>query len=528
MNITPEEAWAVDADNPEYVAIPWVNNTTGLLQNAVNFNGMTGQYEWVNPTWLYLSYMPYLLYLLRRICEVMGYVGEFSALEASPYKFLLVCNALPGAWGAKNFALSLPHWTLTEFFEQLEVFLAGEFVINHKARTVSFRFLSDIAYNTPEVFVERVVNKYTVEVAKEASTEYLGRKNLVYANNDNIHWIYRDCQWYIDEHKGEAVVFDTMQEMKAFAQTVSSSGYSRTPMHGGFQDQYWRGYKDSSEGNKLFYVREVDTYFIMWCYRTNLLHSTEWDGQTLNWYVYFYRPEPVNQFGKFIVDREAEDLELGIVPAWIEDTDETYGPCVFLDCGEMGSAVSWIADTDEEGNSTGNITGNTGRIGGGRRAAGAGSTWQGQGSDELDEVDYNNGAFAQSRTAKAIANGETEKENAYFDCLYVGFFDSAMRQYGYLPHPIIDKLTTDRAFEFEQSEYSMRLTDLNARLSVLARNIDPKKKYNFSFLSDGIPDPRAVFYIEGSRYVCEKITATFHEGTGKSQLLKGVFYKIAE
>ena len=41
-----------------------------------------------------------------------------------------------------------------------------------------------------------------------------------------------------------------------------------------------------------------------------------------------------------------------------------------------------------------------------------------------------------------------------------------------------------------------------------------------------IPAPQAMFYIEGSRYICEKITATFHESTGKSQLLRGVFYRI--
>jgi hypothetical protein len=45
-------------------------------------------------------------------------------------------------------------------------------------------------------------------------------------------------------------------------------------------------------------------------------------------------------------------------------------------------------------------------------------------------------------------------------------------------------------------------------------------------LSDEIPDARALFYIEGRKYVCEKITATFHEGSGRSQLLKGVFYRV--
>jgi len=67
---------------------------------------------------------------------------------------------------------------------------------------------------------------------------------------------------------------------------------------------------------------------------------------------------------------------------------------------------------------------------------------------------------------------------------------------------------------------------LNQTLEKISADFRNKKKYTFSFLSDSIPDPRAVFFIEGSKYICEKITATFHEDTGKSQLLKGVFYKV--
>ena len=36
---------------------------------------------------------------------------------------------------------------------------------------------------------------------------------------------------------------------------------------------------------------------------------------------------------------------------------------------------------------------------------------------------------------------------------------------------------------------------------------------------------RAIFHIDGFRYICEKITATFTE-YGMSRKMKGVFYRV--
>lgn len=57
--------------------------------------------------------------------------------------------------------------------------------------------------------------------------------------------------------------------------------------------------------------------------------------------------------------------------------------------------------------------------------------------------------------------------------------------------------------------------------------IDGKQKYTFKFPSNEIPNPRCLFYIHGQKYICEKITATFKDGIGMSNLLKGVFFRIA-
>lgn len=520
----------VDSDNPTYVALPWVNNTSGNLQNGMVSDTMNYVYTGWMDTRTEITFQPYLLYILNKVCEATGYTGNFSAIKSTVYKYLLICNTLPATWGAWNFAIALPHWTLTEFFEQLEIFLAGQFTINHKAKTISFQFNRTIAANTPNVMIDKVVNKYSVEVSKENKSDYLGNSNLVYADNDNRLWAYRSCQWYIDEHKDEAIVYDNFWQLREYAQTLAVSGYERHETgRGGYSEAYYRGYRANSDGNKLFYARDIDTYFIMWNYKTVFLKTTEirGTGEKYNWYQYYYRLEPINQFGRYEVDPDAEDVELRIVPAWIDETDEEHGSCLFLECGEMGSAVSWTDDTDADGNTTGGVSATGGRTYGGTRSGSFGGA-RDTSSAEYDDTDYNNGAFAQGKTAKAIAKGERDKSDAYFDCIYMGYWDIENRHAPYLPRPSLDGYEVKKGFNFVYSPYSMRLRGIGAGVSGLVPGINAKLKYTFSFLSDTIPDPRAIFYIEGGKYVCGKLTCTFHESTGMSSLIKGEFYEVLE
>lgn len=526
-NMTAYNAWSVGYPSRKWVPLPWVNNTSGNLQNAVE-KDQYGNFQWASGLST-LTFQPYLLHILNKICQVMGYKGYFEPIEKSFFKYLVICNTLPAQWSAWNFAIALPHWSLTQFFEELEKLMKGEFSINHKTKTISFEFSHKMAYKTKDVYIQKVVNKYTVDVSRENKSDYIGATNLAYAENDNRMWAYQSCQWYIDEHKEGAYEYNTLQQLLSYARTQKECGVeTHSSGRGGTTTAYTRGYPRNSEAHGLFYAKDVDTYFIFWCYKSELVHTFHLYSQDMdyNYYKYTNRLIPVNQFGKKTVDKNAEDVEMNIVPAWLDYTDEGIGTCIFLECGEMGSAVSWTEETDEDGNVTNSGLTDRSHMGGN------GSNRTGYGSSTVDETDYNNGALAQTNTGKAIANGEQEKSDAYFDKLYVGFwYDRNAQTRGGMPHPMVDKIEINDDFSVNYGSYSLRINqnqekDNDGVPLKYTYDIDNKKKYSFSFLSDEIPDPRALFYIEGSKYVCEKITATFHEGSGKSQLLKGVFYKV--
>ena len=520
-------AWQAYPTN-NYVALPWVNNTTGNIQNEVAYNGSA--YTWKYPNAIKITYQPYLLYILKQICEVLEYTGDFSSIENSPYKYLLICNTLPYTWNAKNFALALPHWSLTEFFEQLELFLFGEFTINHKAKQISFRFSADIVTNTPSVYIDKVVNEYSTEVSREESSDYLGVKNLLYAENDNRYWAYRSCQWYIDVHKNEAVVYEHLSDLLTYAESLKISGYYQwVNSLNIIKELYCRGYRSGSDGHKLFYATDVDTYFIMFCYRSELIKTITVGGQETHWYKYYNRLEPINQFGKRVVDKEAEDIEINIVPAWIDDTDDEHGPCLFLEPGELGSDAAWEDETDENGNTSGGFTGGSGSTGGGHfggRAPARAPSANGTSSYFMDDEEYDDGALAQGKTGKAIEKGETEHTDAFFDYIYIGFWAGDIVWEGKQPFPIVDKIMTNNEFQSASSDFSLRLNYPTQQIDRTAMfHIDGKKKYTFSFLSDDIPDPRALFYINGGKYLCEKLTSQFTEN-GRSKLIKGTFYRL--
>lgn len=518
-NITPAQAWG-HYPNRNEVALPWVNNTSGNIQNNVKMENNAWQWD----TTQQLTFQPYLIYIMKKICEAVNYGYDFSEIEASEMKYLLICNTLPAPWGLWNYACALPHWTLTEFWEEIEKLLFGEVVINHRAKSIVFHFHKTVMANKEAVNINNVVNAFTQNISYDRDCDYVKLKNVKYADNDNRYWAYRSCEWYIRQHAAEAMVFATLAELKTFAQTLKKSGvYEGGSRTGGL---YTRGYERGSDGHKLFYAQDVDMYFIMFCYNSTLVKTTYIRDEEYHWYEYDNRLEIINEFGMLFYNKDADEIEIKIVPGWIDDTDEEHGQCLFLECGEMGSNV--MMEEEEEENQVVTSTGEFGNPNSLTTPDGrTHSSYNSERSSQIiDETDYNDGAYAQGMAGKTIEKGEQESSDEYFDRIYVGYWDGYNMNPGKFPFPYTH--TIKMRNDFTQANYNNTLS-LYRKTQYYDRSvvpmIDGKKKYTFSWLSTFIPDPRSVFFIWGKKYMCEKITAQFTE-KGMSQLLKGVFYRI--
>lgn len=483
---TPSNVWNPTYNGYKAVALPWVNDYSGNIQNLADYIvddavQKRGHYQW-NAECYGRSWQPYLLYITRRICEAVGYAGNFSKWEEKEeYKYLLICNTLPYAWETGSFARALPHWSVAEYFEKLEIFLGGEFRIDHRARTIDFAFTADTLASLTPVSLSDIVDEHSVEVTVEdEKCEYQEAKNLVYKECDHDMWKYYSCDWFVKAWQHSVVRYSSMSEL------LAANRNFRT----------WNGSNQrGSNMNKLLYAEDVDAYFIIRSLSKTLVRKN--DGWMPNVYSYKMELRPINLFGGRIVNDsdDADEIEIEFVPARVDETEEKYGRCLFL-------SFSGYDENDSTGTS------------GFRDPA--------ERKKEIDATLY------QPMPLQSLAAGERTKKAEYYDRIYVGWWDGAMTSDGKLPHPYVEDVEIAEDWSnYRNVHFSLRLNNRWLSRRRVIHTINPKKKATFKFLSDTIPNPRAVFFIKGKKYLCEKITATFTEN-GMSQLLKGIFYPIVD
>ena len=311
-----------------FVVMPWVNNTSGNVQNDMVPTTRVGEgtinFRDQEPT---VVGFPFLIEVIKQVLDEvnyqMGYTFDLSAIENSQFADCIVCNALPIPWELPNMNFALPHWSVTEFLEQLELFLCGQFDIDEVKRHIRFEFNRDIMSAQNTVVIEKVIDTHTVEVTEKEDTDntYIEQSNMAYQDCDHQMWKFYSCPWALKQMP--VVNWNTMTAMiSGLRPYLTNTG------------DYTHAYYKS-----LHYCRESETYFVLNCY------DVRGSQNNITRYI---RIQPVNMFGPYLYDKreDADITEIGIVPVCIDDTGDYHGDLVFLECGTYGD------DTDEDVNQT--------------------------------------------------------------------------------------------------------------------------------------------------------------------------------
>lgn len=492
-DVEPWEVWDPNLATSQgrYVALPWWNDRNDTSEEAYdgNWNNRVKQNTLNGGTWIWdyedgkkrqLSWQPYLLYVTQQICKAVGYTADLSEWEQhEELKYLLICNTLPGSWEEYSIAKAMPHWTVEEYFNRLELFIGSEFDIDHRAKSITFRTTKTLLDSISDVQINKVIDEYKTAVDSEENpqSKYRGAKNIQYKECSHSMWKFYSCDWIM---KPERVVkVNTLQAL------IESLKQYRNA------DQ---AHRDSGM-EKIYYAADVDTHFLVRAFSRVETGKTNFGARVFS---YNRILQPLNDFGARIIDpsEDAQTVNIEFVPVCIDCTTEEGRSAMFLSPGDTSGQSDTYSTPMADGRSIQ------------ERMIEIAESWQ------------------YSELEKRLQDGEKSKSNAYYDRIFVGWWDGAMDSQMDYPHPHVHSVVINPDWSgYYFPHMSMRINKKGSVFSQSLKSIDARHYTTFKFLAHRIPNVRATFYIRGKKYLCEKITATFTEN-GMSQLMEGVFWEI--
>ena len=187
--------------NIEGVALPWINQATGALQNNIIIQPLSSPQwdETVRETGL--SFMPYLISVARHAAIKAGYNYDFSEWEASPLRNLIICNVLPvGLRLQRHYQPkdALPDWSILEFFRNIEPVLGGQFDIDHQMQRITFHDTATTLERIDPVELTEVDDDFEIDSTfgrEESEDKYIRSRKYRFASPEVQDWSFYDCPW---------------------------------------------------------------------------------------------------------------------------------------------------------------------------------------------------------------------------------------------------------------------------------------------------------------------------------------------
>lgn len=492
-------------DGQEYLALPWINEHSGIIQNRLS---ATAEAQTLVPTSRYfpyevetLSYQIYLIPLVKKLLTEAGYSYDLAIWESSNWKYLMVFNCLPAAWQLKNFNRPLPHWSISELLSQIAGLMCVSITIDDAAKRVKMESIFGIIGN--ERTISNILDEYRETVGEE-EVGFIGNRIGVYEDRGDERWRLLSCQEKIDND-----LFEMIDDTYTYSQLWS---VIKKQLITPYVMDIFEEIKNK-QYNLIYKTTDTDEYYIRRQKLTRYSVYTMTDGteygyptSMLGWI------EQVNQFGN---PYKGKSVSLKILPVKIADVTPMVDISLYerdasmhvaaLDCGEIDEVYDIIVPPSFR---------------------------------SIEDVKR-----LQSMTEDVIYN-EEKTVPEIFGLLYVGFWrkdfahcihnngNSDALESNYNEVPITDRYGMPPSGLMSLWDQSVRNTQKKTSMTLSRKTVerfnmrvDAKEKLTVKWIDREIPNVTDVFMIDNKRYLCERIKTTFTED-GMSQLLEGDFYPL--
>lgn len=404
---------------------------------------------------------PYLLTVIKRVVEFFGYKFNDSIFNNSFIRHIYVVNAL----ATTKITKALPHWTISEFFNEIENFLGAITLVDERTKEVVFIPLNNYFNNIDLELIDRsqIIDQYEVDITDSENDKDIGSSNISYdlGQQADDGYYRMDKTVFAQASKIEYTSYDDLKNAWAAIGDKDDKKYNNIFVA---NRRYYINYKVDDKNT----LREVNLY-------GDLIRDSE-DDSAVDLRIV---PAKIVQYNIGLYGSIAEfHLNRPYVPLKINIPFASYH-------GSVVSNGSFNVQEVIEGNIT--------------------LEKQREKNDKL-EVAINTGVLNVQKVT----------------------YQNQTHSYHYA-YPFTDYMQKTNEQTTDFLPYSLSLNDLcedsmGHRLAPI-KTFHSGVTYCFSFVSEFIPDVKKVFLIANQRYLCEKIELGI-TADGLNKIMKGYFYKI--
>lgn len=502
----------------KWVALPCVNDNFDVTCNnfgikRFSVGGESWYYTCINDLdSVNMSIQPYLVPMIERIFEFLGYPVEINCLRDNDFFMKLV---IVTANNRSAIARALPHWTVTEFIDEIENLFAVVVFIDEKTKKTSIKARSDFFKHNVE-YVDNILEEFTVSKENE---------NTIDISNANIGYSEVSTYDRIDDDVRELGKINT-----SFDNADFTVGYQNLVDH-----LYHLRRADKSENFSSLFKYKGTIFKI--CGRSVIIELYDYVDESGNTGTYYNHAKLIiiDEFANRInVDGKTDiDIELKICPS----KTMPDGAVSFYDSsGELvGVGKGFHLVKSDNTNPAGIEDEQNAYLAG----IISGEADKPDTKEDLMSICLYDGGFV-----KRDFNGDSTQE--YFrsfltqlahpvtkaQCFYpAGYLMSQHQANTYTGGGALQKLANESLSlnldSFQQTIGDRQYTYRTFYSEVFKhlKTIDTQVKHCFKFVTDRFMQVNSTFVIRNRRYVCEKLEYQISDKKIE-KLVTGYFYEL--